>query len=104
MTYYEVAPTKVFRANASVLTYSFEHQLPLGTIVEIELGKHNIIGIVVREVEQPKFKTKPIFRTISTTPLPSHLLRAAVFLSDYYATATPIVWQTILPSGLEKTK
>lgn len=104
MTYYEVAPNKVFRAGGSVLTYSFEQELPVGTIVEVEVGKNKALGVVIRGVKKPAFKTKPITRVISETPLPPHLLKAADFLSDYYATETAVVWQTILPSGLEKIK
>ena len=104
MYFYEVAPNKVFRAGESVLTYSSEQNFSIGTIVEVEVGKNKAVGVVISGVKEPKFKTKPILRSISDFPLPPHLLEAADFLSNYYATETAVVWQTILPSGLEKTK
>jgi primosomal protein N' len=101
MIYYLVAPNKVFRAGGSVLTYHFAEKLPVGMIVEIEVGKQKALGVIIEQVAVPEFKTKPILRAIFDTPLPPHLLKAADFLGDYYATNTAVVWQTILPAGLK---
>jgi primosomal protein N' (replication factor Y) len=100
MHYYEVAPNKVFRAGGDVLTYGFDDKLKIGTLIEIEVGKNKALGVITKDVKKPTFKTKPINRVLFDAPLPSHLLSAAKFLNDYYATELPVVWQTILPSGL----
>ncbi|MDR0980151.1 MAG: hypothetical protein LBM12_03325 [Candidatus Nomurabacteria bacterium] len=100
MPYYEVAPNKVFRAGESVLTYSSEQKLAIGTLVEIPLGKQKALGVVIRKVEPPKFKTKEVLKVCFQNSLPPHLLQAANFLHQYYATEMPVVWQTILPNGI----
>ena len=102
--YYEVIPTKVFRAGADVLTYSSEVPLKIGQIVEIPLGRSKIPGIVKTEVEKPEFTTKPILRTVYDEPLPAHLLSAVSWLSDYYLCPLPIAANLFLPTGVLKTR
>ena len=102
--YYEVIPTKVFRAGADVLTYSSEIPLKAGQIVEIPLGRSKIPGIVKTELEKPEFATKPILRTIYDEPLPSHLLNALLWLSEYYLCPLPVVANLFLPTGVLKVR
>lgn len=102
--YYEVFPTKIFRQNAHILTYSSETPLQPGQIVKIPFGKTTTIGIVYREVKQVDFKTKPILETLYDQPLPLHLLRAIPWLADYYATNAPSFANLMLPTGIEKKR
>ena len=104
MYYYEVAPNQIVRANSASFTYSSAEPLQIGQIVNIEVGKKSLIGIVFRKVAKPNYETKPITSVIEPTALPEPLVQLADWLSKYYATHLATVLQTILPRGLQKTR
>lgn len=104
MQYYEVAPIRIIRAGSSTFTYSSEQQLAVGSIVTIEVGKKNLIGLVMSKVSQPSYATKPIVSILEQTPLPQPLLDLATWLSDYYRTPLATTLQTLLPRGLDKKR
>ena len=43
--YYEIAPIKIVRSGSDILTYSSAEELEIGQIVEIPVGKKNLIGL-----------------------------------------------------------
>jgi primosomal protein N' (replication factor Y) len=100
MHYYEVAPNQIVRSDSNVFTYSYEAALKVGQLVVIEVGKKHLTGVVIKEVPAPDFKTKPITSVIEPEPLPSGLVKLALWLSDYYKTPLATVLQTVLPRGL----
>lgn len=104
MYYYEVAPNQIVRAGSDTFTYSWDSPLPLGTVVEIEIGRKSSIGIVLSTTTKPTYSTKSLLSVVESTPLPTHLLALAEWMSDYYATPLATVLQTILPRGLTKAR
>lgn len=104
MRYYEVAPTKVARMEASFFTYASEQALEPGSLVRIPIGNIQQTGVVWREVTVPDFATKEITLVLESNPLPSSLLRLSEWLSEYYATHLAVVLQTVLPAGLHKKR
>lgn len=104
MHYYEVAPTKIIRANTDSLTYHAEQVLPVGTIVSIPVGKKNNIGIILRKTSRPEYQTKTIDHTVETIPIPQALLETLQWISAYYATPLATVLQVALPRGIEKKR
>lgn len=102
--FYEVIPEKLFRKDAGILTYSFDSPLTPGTIVEIPLGKTNSVGVILKKVAQPNFVTKPISKILYTTPLPNHLLKTMLWMSEYYMVPLPTVLNLILPKGITKNR
>lgn len=102
--FYEVIPEKLFRKDAGVLTYSFASPLQPGTIVEIPLGKTTAIGVIYKKVAQPNFATKPISKILYSTPLPTHLLKLIVWMSQYYIVPLPTILSLILPKGINKKR
>jgi primosomal protein N' (replication factor Y) len=104
MYYYEVAPNQIVRAGSDVFTYSSTDPLRIGSIVAIEVGKKQLIGIITSEVKKPSYVTKPITSRIVSTPLPRELIDLARWLADYYVTPLALVLQSLLPRGLQKTR
>ncbi|MFZ3009696.1 MAG: primosomal protein N' [Candidatus Microsaccharimonas sp.] len=104
MQYYEVAPIRIIRAGSATFTYSAEQPIPIGTIVTIEIGKKQLIGVVMSEASQPIYATKPITSIIEDTPLPTNLIHLATWLAEYYRTPLATVFQTILPRGIDKKR
>ena len=104
--YFEVLPAKVFKKSPlledGILTYTFDRNLPVSTIVEIPLGKTTTIGIIYRKINHfaADFKVKSIIRPLYDTPLPPHLLKSIIWLSEYYLTPLPQVVNLFLPSTL----
>jgi primosomal protein N' (replication factor Y) len=104
MHYYEVAPNKIARTGADVFTYASPETLSIGHIVEIEIGKKNTLGIIVEQVNKPRFLTKEIIRVIEPRAIPKPLIETARWMSNYYVTPLATTLQTILPRGLQKAR
>ena len=98
--FFEVIPTTVFRADGTLLTYQSDLPLRPGHLVLIPLGRRTTLGIVYRQVPAVSFKTRSILSLVHPTPLPSHLLKAALWLSSYYLSPLPIVAKLLLPAVL----
>ena len=91
--YYEVIPSRLFRADAGILTYSSDQPLSPGQLVTIPIGKSTALGLVLRKVTKLSFdpkKLKPITTILDFPPLPPtppsrhHLaLRLLSFASTY---------------------
>lgn len=104
MYYYEVSPVGIVRAESTSFTYASETVLSIGTIVRVEIGKIEKTGVVVAATQQPSYATKSITKIVEETVLPRHLVALAKWMSSYYSTHLGIVWQTILPRGIEKKR
>ena len=104
MHYYEVAPNQIVRAGSSTFTYSHDTKLAIGQIVSIEVGKKQMIGVVVKQTSKPEYETKKISNIIENQPLPNQLVDLSIWMSKYYATPLAAVLQTILPQGLNKKR
>jgi primosomal protein N' (replication factor Y) len=102
--FYEVAPLRIIRAGSSTFTYASERHLLPGQIVTIEVGKKILIGLIMSEVKEPSYKTKPITAVIESTPLPKPLLQLSQWIAAYYTTPLATVLQTVLPRGLDKAR
>lgn len=103
MNFYLVTPTTRVH-QSGYFTYHSEEKLSIGLIVRVEVGKRKLNGVIVRQVEKPKFTTKPILSITESTPLPKPILKLASWLEEYYASPVSAVWQTLLPSGVEKNR
>jgi primosomal protein N' (replication factor Y) (superfamily II helicase) len=104
MHYYQVAPNQIVRTNSSVLTYSYDLPVTIGSIVVISVGKKQMIGVVMAETQKPVYDTKPITSLLDIPPLPPALVSLSSWLSEYYVTHLATVLQTILPRGIQKTR
>ena len=104
MHYYEVAPNQIVRPGNDVFTYSSNDEYTTGQIVSIEVGKKQMLGVIIRSVSKPSYITKPITNCVEVTPLPTQIIELARWMSDYYVTPLALVLQTVLPRGLQVTR
>ena len=104
MNYYAVVPVIRTYQQRDPLTYASSLKLRPGQIVLVPIGKKNALGVILKSDEKPSFATKEITRVIEEKSLPSPLMSLAHWLSSYYSTAPSQVWQTLLPTGLEKKR
>lgn len=98
--FFEVIPTEVYRNGGGALTYAFDQKLLPGHIVLIPLGNRTVLGIVLRRVPKVNFPTKPITRLVHPCPLPSHLLKSIIWLSEYYLSPLPATASLMIPAGI----
>ena len=104
MKFYEVSPVGIIGRDFTVLTYSSAENLPIGTIVEVPVGSRKFIGVILRKTTKPDFDVKEILRILFDQPLPAGILKLHKWISEFYSTHPSVVWQTILPSGLNKNR
>ena len=81
------------------LTYSADKRLPSGSIVQVEMLKQMVMGIISGSTSQPRFQTKPIATIYDLPPLPAHLLKVAQWLLTYYPAPLGIVSQQLVPGS-----
>jgi primosomal protein N' (replication factor Y) len=98
MFYYQVWVRSSRYHGQEPLTYGSEQKLASGSVVQVELQRELVLGFVSSTTTQPRFKVKPITRTLDLPPLPQHLLRLATWLKDYYPAPLGIVSQQLLPA------
>jgi primosomal protein N' (replication factor Y) len=84
------------------LTYSSRERLAAGSIVQVELQKELVLGVVSGVTTKPRFQTKVITSHFNLAPLPAHLLRLATWLQNYYPAPLGIISQQLLPVHLSK--
>ena len=82
------------------LTYQSEKNLPTGSVVQVELQKETVMGLVVGPATQPRFATKPITTVFALPPLPLHLIKLVLWLQTYYPAPLGVLTQQLLPAGL----
>jgi primosomal protein N' (replication factor Y) len=80
------------------LTYANPDKLATGQIVQVELQKELVLGVVSGPTTQPRFQTKPVTRVLELPPLPAHLLKLAGWLQQYYPAPVGIISQQLLPA------
>ncbi len=81
------------------LTYAAEAELNRGDVVTISLRNKSFCGVIYQQVDQPKFKTKPIDNFVGLT-LPTQLLELYDWLAQYYPAPLGQLANMIAPSYL----
>ena len=104
MHHYEVIPKVIVNANNDRLTYHYPGKLKVGQVVEVPIGKKQVVAAVVKKTDKPEFATRAILKEFDGIILPGHIMNTICWLKDYYQTPAPTVLQTVLPSGLGKAR
>lgn len=98
MKYYLVWVRSARYHGSEALTYASEQMLRTGAIVQVELQKQLVLGVVTGSTGEPRFKTKPIMRAYDLAPVPPHLIKTAEWLRQYYPAPLGVIAQQILPA------
>ena len=102
--YVEVIVGKGVGKGASLLTYFSSLPVVPGMIVEVPLMRAKVPAVVFKKVAQPNFSCKEITRILYSKPLPEHLLKTAIWMSEYYAAPLSGVMSMVLPTGVLKKR
>ncbi len=82
------------------LTYAHDKKLATGSIVQVEMQKELVLGVVSGPTSQPRFQTKAIAKVFDLPPIPAHLLKLAAWLKAYYPAPLGIITQQLIPASL----
>ncbi|MBQ6375741.1 primosomal protein N' [Candidatus Saccharibacteria bacterium] len=102
--FYEVILGRGVGRLDGALTYFASDALPLGTIVEVPIGRNKVPGVVSKKVAQPDFKCKEIGRILCSRPLPEHLVKTARWMAEYYLAPLSACMGLMLPIGVQKQR
>ncbi len=100
MNYYFVWVRSARYHGSEPLTYSSDQRLGIGTIVEVELQKTLVLGVVTGTTAKPRFQTKPVARIYELPPIPLPLIKTVQWLQLYYPAPLGITTQQLLPAKL----
>ena len=100
MNYYFVWVRSNRYHGSEPLTYASERRLPTGSIVQVELQKELVPGVVSGPTTKPRFQTKPVSLIYDLPPIPAHLLKLAAWLKSYYPAPLGLITQQILIGSL----
>ena len=101
--YYLITPLAYTGATQG-FTYRSDARIPNAGIVQIPIGRRQVLGVVEGEVARPSFATKPVSSILDLPPIPDDLHQLARWVAGYYACSLSSVWSTILPAGIAKTR
>ena len=101
--YYLITPL-AYTGAAKAFTYHSDASLATGQIVQIPIGRRQVLGVIEKTVEKPAFTTKAVSQILELPPIPDDLQALSHWTSEYYASSPSSVWSAILPSGLTKTR
>ena len=100
MHYYEVNVSGQSYHGHEALTYSSDHELPIGSVVSVPLRQKNVPGIVVRKTPKPRFAAKQVHQLLLENPLPHTSMQLMSWLKKYYPASIGAITSQFLPSNL----
>src|SRR3972149_11613299 len=70
--------------------------LKVGSVVFVPFGRKTSLGVVTKMISKnqpkPAYKILDIKEKIDISPLPSHLVKLASWMADYYPSSPKAVW------------
>lgn len=98
MFYYDVWVRSGKYKGKEPLTYSYDHKLKNGTIVQIELQNEIINGFVSGSTTKPRFNIKNILNVYPISPIPDIYIKLMQWMIDYYPSSIGEASRQILPA------
>lgn len=102
MSYFEVQPVSNKYQSNSPLTYKSNAVRKPNELVLIPLKNQKTLGIVMREVEKPSFRTKTILDMHENYMWPSQALELAEWISSYYISQLSTTLTSFIPKNLQQ--
>lgn len=98
MFYYKVA---ILARNLATLTYSSKEKLEAYSLVELELQKKQVQGIILEELEKPSFKTLEIIKVLPEK-FTTYQILLANFISYYYISSLARAFSLLVKASKEE--
>lgn len=100
MKFYEVLVSSSTYHGQEPLTYQSSEELSVGSIVVVPLRKKPVVGVVLKEVSKPSFKTLAVEKLVLPLAIPAETMALADWLRSYYPAPLGMLTQLLLPSSL----
>lgn len=104
MFYYRIFVNELSYKSSEALTYAFEENIAVGSIVQVPLRSKTALGFVIAKSAMPNFKTKNVISAPPFQPLPSQLVKLAQWLLLFYPSSIGVVTKMLLPRSLRLTQ
>jgi len=81
-----------------------EHQVEVGTRVQVPFGPRKVLGVVTALVEQSDYSNlKPLIKVIGTQSLVTpKVLQLARWMAEYYCCAPEVALKSVLPEAVRR--
>lgn len=102
MYYYDIALVHAVLDYDEIYTYASKEKIAPGSLVEVPFGVKNIPkeGVILKEVEDPSFKTKDILRIIEPEILTREQLQLLIWMHQRYFAGFFQLLRFFVPSGV----
>ncbi len=100
--YYVLISGQSFHGNEP-LTYSIDHAIDLGTLVEVPIRNTLALGVVVAKATKPSFSVRRINKILAVPPLPATALELMQWLPEYYPAPLGYIVSLFILNSLKRT-
>ncbi len=104
MAFYEVLIADSKYQSDDPLTYHYDGNIKVGSVVSVPLRGRQVNGFIFKGVAKPKFKTLEIKSILSEAPVPAHFFKLAEWLKDYYSASYSDALRQFTPSRTVRRK
>ncbi|MGI0134041.1 MAG: DEAD/DEAH box helicase, partial [Candidatus Micrarchaeaceae archaeon] len=104
MRYYLVWVRSIRYRGNEALTYQYDGNLAVGSIVHVPLKNERVLGIVIDSSKRPKFATKPVEDVLPIRPLPSQVLSLAGWVATFYPSSIGVVTSLVIPKEIRSRR
>ncbi|GAA5101217.1 primosomal protein N' [Wohlfahrtiimonas larvae] len=78
---------------------------PIGCRVKVSFGRQNLVGVVLKVIEQSEYKKLKNAELLDTTPIfTEDLLKLGQWIAEYYHAPIGLVFRMMLPQKLRKSE
>lgn len=105
MDYVKVAVFTKTLENQDIFTYELGSlNADVGQVLLVPFKNRELYGVVIEKTaEKPHFDTKRALKVLDII-IPEHLIKTALFISEYYLCPFSLTLKTMLPSGFYKKR
>lgn len=104
MYYYEVIPADRSYHGQDSLTYQHDDELNTGQLVVVKVRTKSCVGIVIKNIPKPEFKTKAIDRVLDQLSLPQSSIELLGWVRSYYPAPLGLTAAMFVPQALQTKK
>lgn len=102
MRFFDVLVASASYHGSEPLTYAWAEALSVGTLVNVHLKNESVLGIIIKEVQKPRFTVKPIERVVQTPGIPNELLDLHRWMESYYPAPMGSITELFTPPAFLK--
>jgi primosomal protein N' (replication factor Y) len=100
MNYYEI----LLKTVPQLLSYQSEEKIPVGSLVQVSLGKQQVNGVIIHEVQTPEYQCVTIQNVHVEAAVSAEQIELCQWMSTYYYASLRRCIQLFIPSVIWNQK